>query len=229
MNFFAAVKNEFLLKASTIENLSNAPPLNFDDLTGLPPENYYVLTGLSRSDFDNRCSRIPSVAFRNTQNRSARIAIACFLVKLRLGISHPVLATLFSIKDKRTVSCVFHTARKALVEYFVPHFLGFEHIKRRDVIDLHVHPLASELLTDEPGHAILILDGTYIYCQKSANNLLQRGTHSMQKGRPLIKPMLITTTIGYIVSCVGPYFADYKNNDAEIAKHIIHKNQENIV
>ena len=70
---------------------------------------------------------------------------------------------------------------------------------------------------------------TYIYFQKSANNLLQRRTYSMQKGRPLIKPMLITTTTGYIVSCMGLYFADYKNNDAEIAKHIIYKNKESIV
>ena len=51
----------------------------------------------------------------------------------------------------------------------------------------------------------------------------------MEKGKPLIKPMLITTTTGYIISCTGPYFADYKNNDAEIAKHIIYKNKESIV
>ena len=111
----------------------------------------------------------------------------------------------------------------------MPHFLGSAHIKRRDVIDLHTRPLASELLADRPGRAILVLDGTYIYFQKSANNLLQRRTYSMQKGRPLIKPMLITTTTGYIVSCMGPYFAGYKNNDAEIAKHIIYKNKESIV
>ena len=150
-------------------------------------------------------------------------------MKLRFGISHQVLATLFSIKDERTVSRMFHTARKALVEYFVPYFLGFEHIKRRDVIDLHTRPLASELLADQPDRAILILDGTYIHFQKSINNLLQRRTCSMQIGRPLIKPMLITTTTGYIVSCVGLYFADYKNNEAEIAKHIIYKSKESIV
>ena len=44
-----------------------------------------------------------------------------------------------------------------------------------------------------------------------------------------MKPVLITTATGYIVSCIGPYFADYKNNDAEIMKHIIYKNKENIV
>ena len=85
-------------------------------------------------------------------------------MKLRLGISRQVLATLFSIKDKRTASRMFHSTRKALVEYFVPHFLGFEHIKRKDVIDLHTHPLASGLLADQPDRAILILDGTYM-CQ----------------------------------------------------------------
>ena len=88
--------------------------------------------------------------------------------------------------------------------------------------------MASELLADQPGHAILILDGTYIYFRKSANDLLQRRLFSIHKGKPLNKPMLITTTTGYIVSCMSPYFADYKNNDAEIAKHIIYNNNENI-
>lgn len=203
--------------------------MNFDDSARLSSDNYYVLTGLNLQSFDNLCSRIPPTALRNTQNRSSRTAIACLLVKVRLGVSHEVLATLLAFKEKRAVSRVVHSARKALVEHFVPHFLGFEHIKRRDVIDLHTRSLASELLSDQHGRAILILDGTYLYFQKSANNLLQRRIYSIHKGRPLIKPMLITTTTGYIVSCMGPYFADYKNNDAEITKHIIYNNKESIV
>ena len=118
---------------------------------------------------------------------------------------------------------------KVLVEYFVPHFLGFEQIKQREIIDLHTRPVASELLADEPRCAILILDGTYIYFQKSAYNLLQRRTYSIEKGRPLIKSTLMTTTTGYITSCMGPYFADHKNNYAETAKHIVYKNKANIV
>ena len=39
--------------------------------------------------------------------------------------------------------------------------------------------------------------------------------------------MLVVTTTGYIVSCLGPYFADYQNNDAEITKHIVYSNKEN--
>ena len=205
-----------------------SPRLNFDEIRCLTSDNYYVLRGLSRTDFDNLTSGIPSSALKNTQNRSARTAIACLLVKLRLGINHQVLAILLSLQDKRTASHVIHSAHKAIVQYFVPYFLGFDHIIRKEVIDLHTRPLASELSADQPGRAILILDGTYIYFQKSANNLLQRLMFNIHKGKPLIKPTLITTTTVYVVSCMSPYFADYKNNDAEIAKHIVYNNNENI-
>ncbi|CAF3390049.1 unnamed protein product [Rotaria sp. Silwood2] len=228
IDIFNVMKSELLPKLSIIEGNHDVPPLNFEDTTHLTSDNYYVLTGLNRKDFDNLCSCIPPASLRNTQNRTARVAVACLLMKLRLGISHQVLAALFSFPDKVTVSRVIHSARKALVAHFVPRFLGFQHISRREVIDWHTRPLAMELLSDQPDRAILILDGTYIYCQKSANNVLQRRTYSMHKGRPLLKPMLVVTTTGYIVSCLGPYFADYKNNDAAITKHIIYNNKENI-
>ena len=109
MNSFAAVKNEYLLRVSTVEKFSKAPSLNFDDLADLTSKTYYILTGLSRSDFDNLSSRIPSPALRNTQNRSAKTAVACLLMKLQLKISHQVLAALFLIKDKRTVFRIFHS------------------------------------------------------------------------------------------------------------------------
>ncbi|CAF4651087.1 unnamed protein product [Rotaria sp. Silwood2] len=51
----------------------------------------------------------------------------------------------------------------------------------------------------------------------------------MHKGRPLVKTMMIVSTDGYIVSMLGPYFADYKNNDAEITKNIIYNNKEDIL
>ncbi|CAC5361691.1 unnamed protein product [Mytilus coruscus] len=43
----------------------------------------------------------------------------------------------------------------------------------------------------------------------------------MHKHRPLVKPMVFVTTSGYIISVIGPYFSDGKNNDAQIMKHII--------
>ncbi|CAF5048487.1 unnamed protein product, partial [Rotaria sp. Silwood1] len=132
IDIFNVMKSELLPKLSIIEGNHDVPPLNFEDTTHLTSDNYYVLTGLNRKDFDHLCSCIPPASLRNTQNRTARVAVACLLMKLRLGISHQVLATLFSFPDKVTVSRVIHSARKALVAHFVPRFLGFQHISRRE-------------------------------------------------------------------------------------------------
>ncbi|CAC5422012.1 unnamed protein product [Mytilus coruscus] len=45
---------------------------------------------------------------------------------------------------------------------------------------------------------------------------------------PIGQPMIIVGTDGYILSILGPYFADGHNNDASITKHAITNNLENI-
>jgi hypothetical protein len=50
----------------------------------------------------------------------------------------------------------------------------------------------------------------------------------MYKHRPLVKPIMIVTTTGYIVSALGPYLADSKNSDAKILNHVIATNTEEI-
>ena len=113
---------------------------------------------------------------------------------------------------------------------FVPSNLGFQHISRDDVKRKHTRTLARELLvadvTSDP--AILVLDGTYVYIQKSANFSFQRRSFSMHKHRPLVKPMMVVTTTGYIVSVLGPYLANSKNNDASILNHMVKTNTEEI-
>ena len=96
-----------------------------------------------------------------------------------------------------------------MIKHFVPKYLGFSHLTRRELIDNHIRPLAK-LLFDQAmeDKAIIILDGTYIYAQKSSNNLLQHRTYSLHKGRALIKSMMFVSTGGYITSAIGPYFAD---------------------
>ena len=41
--------------------------------------------------------------------------------------------------------------------------------------------------------------------------------------------MMIVTTTGYIVACIGPFFSDFKNNDASILKNILLRNTDNIL
>jgi hypothetical protein len=135
---------------------------------------------------------------RNTRVRSVRVALAVFLAKLRLGLSNSVLACLFQIKCKRTVSRICHQIRTALIKDFVPKHLGFQHMDRNTVLAQHQSVIATELLTDSPNQVVLIADGTYIYCEKSSNNEFQRRTYSSHKHRHLVKPMIITTSVSIV-------------------------------
>ena len=223
------MKEELQTKDFKINELKRNPPLNFDDNDRkMSDTSFKALTGLNQDQFNDLCSHIPASALRHTDIRSPRIAIACLLIKLRLGVSHQTICTLFSIEDIRQMSRILDSASSALKKYFVPKHLGFDHIKRSEVINHHTRPLAKILLgDDDPNKAILILDGT-CYIQKSGNNLLQRRTYSLHKGKPLVKPMMIVASDGYIISSIGPFMADRKNNDAEITKNIIYNNKEGI-
>ncbi|CAF3200987.1 unnamed protein product [Rotaria sp. Silwood2] len=201
------------------------PPLNFDDPLKYTDEDYKILIGIEKNQFFDLCTQ---VTMRNTNNRSVEMAIGCLLTKLRLGVSNKVLKILFSFSSDRLVAHINHSAYVALLQSFVPQHLGFQHISRNNIIKNHTRSLAKNLLADGKDVAILILDGTYIYCQKSANNVLQRRLFSLHKNRPLLKPMIICATDGYIISAVGPYLSDWYNNDASITKHILLSNKEEI-
>ena len=70
----------------------------------------------------------------NSYIRSVRVALAVFLTKLRLGLSNRVLACLFHLKSKRTVSRVFHQVRNVhfngeiIVAFAKMIFLEYEQI-----------------------------------------------------------------------------------------------------
>ncbi|KAK3095980.1 hypothetical protein FSP39_021599 [Pinctada imbricata] len=205
----------------------NKVRLDFDSPGTLQDDDYKELTGLSKHAFDDLFSCIEAY-FRNTPTRSQRCSLAIFLCKMRNGLSNKFLATLFNI-SKSSVRRAISTVRKAMMRGFVPQNLGFNHISREKVISDHTRQIAQSLLGDVGiPKAILVLDGTYIYIEKSNNFHFQRRSYSLHKGRPLVKPMVITTTTGYYVSILGPYFADSKNNDASILTHILKSNVEDI-
>lgn len=107
--------------------------------------------------------------------------------------------------------------REAVMQHFVPKCIGFDHISRDDVISKHTSTFARELLACGSNNtAILLIDGTYIYIQKSSKYTFQRKSYSIYKGRPLVKPMMIVTSDGYILDILGPFLADGKNNDVAI-------------
>ena len=64
--------------------------------------------------------------------------------------------------------------------------------------------------------------------KKSGNYTFQIQTFSGHKHRPLAKPMMVVGTDGDILSVLGPYLADGKNNDSAILNSIIRGNVEEI-
>lgn len=77
--------------------------------------------------------------------------------------------------------------------------------------------------------AIAVADGTYIYIEKSGNYSFQRRSYSVHKGKPLLKPMMLVATDGYILTVLGPYLADEKNSDAKITEHMLNSNVKDII
>ncbi|CAF1659052.1 unnamed protein product [Adineta ricciae] len=200
--------------------------LDFDNNASLGDEAYYNITGLQKDQFNDLLNQLQSM--RNSKLRSARVALAVFLAKFRLGLSNRVLATIFCLKDKRTISKLINQVRQALKTDFVPHHIGFNHIDRQSVIDHHQTAVATALLATNSNQLCVVMDGTYLPIQKSSNHPFQRRTYSMHKHKNLVKPMIITATDGYILSVFGPFLADGHNNDASIIKHIMRNDDQGI-
>lgn len=139
--------------------------LDFDDPLRMTDSDYTKLTGFTRVQHTYILSYIPPTALKNSTTRSARSALACLLMKLKLGLSNSVLASMVGVGDKRKMSHIISSARVALTQHFVPRHLGLDHLTRQDVINKHTSPIASRLLTEGRDPCILVLDGTYLYIQ----------------------------------------------------------------
>ncbi|XP_053391975.1 uncharacterized protein LOC128554692 [Mercenaria mercenaria] len=206
------------------DHMKRTSYINFDTL---PEEYYHNLTGLEKSQFDELCTYIEGR--RNTCVRSIKTTVGILLTKLRTGLANKLLSVMFKLKVSQIQRAV-HSARCALLSHFVPYNLGFSHITHDEFCEKHTTSTASTLFksSQNANEAVIVLDGTYIYIQKSADYLFQRKSYSCHKNRPLVKPMMIVGSDGYILTVLGPYYANGNNNDANIMKHVFDVNDENI-
>ncbi|XP_048768744.2 uncharacterized protein LOC125662931 [Ostrea edulis] len=199
--------------------------LDFDS-ENLTDTEYVDLLGISKASFNDMMLFIEG-KIKITPARTTRTSLAIFLLKLRGGESNKILSTLFNISKSSIQRSVRAVRNILMTGGFVTENLGFGHITREEIINKHTRPLAQTLFGDDTTQqAILILDGTYIYINKSGNFRFQRQSYSLHKGRPLVKPMVIVSSTGYFVSVLGPYIA--KNNDASILNHILKRNIDDI-
>ena len=74
------------------------------------------------ADFENPLQSQASM------RRSCIVALAVFLTKMHLGVRNQVLASMFHFDNKRSISRITHSVRKAMMSNFGQKYLGFRHI-----------------------------------------------------------------------------------------------------
>jgi hypothetical protein len=138
---------------------------NFDDSGDLSDDAYHTLTRLSKDEFHHLVKEFSNSNIQNSCHRSIRTVVGIYLCKLRQGLSNSLLAIIFEMPDKRVVSRTINSARKAIMEHFIPYNLGFGHVTRQGIIDRHTKTFTEGLMCGDDT-VILVIDDTYIYIFK---------------------------------------------------------------
>jgi hypothetical protein len=138
------------------------------------------------------------------------------------GMTNSQIASLMKITEKHVKHAV-SSVREELMSTLVHTTFGLENITR-DTLKMHISPMVKELHCENDEVIPVFADGTYAYIQKSNDNKFQRLTYSVQKGRHLVKPFIITSSDGWIIDIFGPYPAT--KNDATILELILDKHSE---
>ena len=129
-----------------------------------------------------------------------------------------MISTFFNIEYRQTISNICSQVRNSMLKDFVPKYLGANRFSRQEWL-YHNTDMVKTLFDLRDDQIVFIADGTYCYCQKSSNNMVQRKLYSGYKKRPLIKPFVITTSTGKIFDVYGSYAAT--DNDASIMEHVL--------
>ena len=190
----------------------------------LDPTRIFTILGITKDQLISVLNRIDFTSYKS----SVPFEDACgfYLSRLRTGLSVRKLLALIPIGSYCTVTRCINQVRALLTESFVKRNLGIGTISRKRFIQEHTTQLSKDLFDVDDSSVIVVLDGTYVYIEKSSNYSFQRATYSMHKGRNLLKFMMIVSTTGFVIDCLGPYLANGANNDAQITKSIMKKEDD---
>lgn len=170
-------------------------------------------TSLNAGQFSMLFEMVPTI---NSKGVHGKDALFVFLQKLRTNLSNNMIGIDIGKSDD-TVARMLRFARVALLEEFVPKYLNC--VRTREKLISNCTTLSQKLYHPEREKVLVVVDGTYIFIEKSSNYAFQKLTYSDHKKRNYIKPMIICTTNGLILAVLGPYPAI--NNDATIIKKIL--------
>lgn len=170
-------------------------------------------TGMTKANLDFLLTFLDDQGL-HVQNKS--FALGLYLSRLRRGYTYEELSNRYrcTVKTARS-NC--REVSNTLSNNFTNHFLKIS--LNRDEILCHLTASVKHLHAPSETTAVLILDGTYLFIEKSSNFKFQRETYSMQKHRNLIKPMMAVYPDGYIADVFGPYPGN--KNDASILNDLL--------
>lgn len=194
-------------------------------LEGKTDAEMKVSTGLTNEQFEILFRSLPTLIQRYSKIETAKIALNVYLIRLRTGKSHLSIAQDFNV-TRITVANYIAAAREALMLDFVPNNLGFQHLSRQQLVACNTE-MTKSMFCGNDEKVITIWDGTYLYCDKSHNQHIQKQTFSCQKLRNLVKPMVCVAPDGTYVDIFGPFCATL--NDAKIMEVVFQKHSESIM
>ena len=139
----------------------------FEDILLVTNQLCYDFTGFTKDEFFFILNELKSL--NNSPERTKGQALVIFLTWLKTGITQTNLAIFFGIEKRQCISDYCDQVRRAFEKDFVDKFLGANHLTRDQWLEKNTI-LVKELYNLNDDQLSLIADGTYIYCQKSANN-----------------------------------------------------------
>lgn len=153
---------------------------------------------------------------KSKNNEAAYNSLYMDLMKLRTGRTNDDIGRTFSI-TRTAVTERLNKVRRAMENDFV--FENVNFVLSRDQLAQRSTLLSQMLFCNgDISRPVLVLDGTYVYVQKSSNYEFQKLSYNGQKKRNFVRVMICTTTDGTIIFALGPYSAT--TNDAKVLKSI---------
>lgn len=210
-NFSSAHITDML---NTMKASATSPQIDFNEVESIEAGVLHFWAGLNHDQFNRLVEETPSLV----NYRQPKQILGLYLCKIRTGESNQRLASLFQI-DRHTVERKLIIARRCLANDFVPLHLGYNHITREEIIRRNLSIPNGIYGDGNQNKAIVVMDGTYVYIQKSGNFLFQKDSYSLHKFRNLLKPFLIVCSDGYIIDVTGPHAAS--TSDAAILKNMV--------
>lgn len=176
-----------------------------------------LYTAHDKQQFKELLGEIQSDLVLDLKSQSkASDALFIYLMRLRTGRPFEEIALHFGV-SAATVYRRCELVRTVLKKIIVPRFVNFE-MDRAELI-AHKSETSRILFDDEnQQRAHLILDGTYIYIEKSTNHRFQKDSYNSHKMRNYLKIMMGVMTDGRILFVLGPFKA--VDNDATIIEKI---------